>query len=375
MIRSPPARLSSPTAAVLPTSTPSSTAPASSCPEAASSIWRISSRRPARTPACRSRSPAMPRARRRRTSSASCSGLLAGFIILLVLFRALVPTAIPLLFAIAAVATAFLLLFLAARYTNFNTIVTLLVPMIGLGVGIDYTLFIVTRFRQMLHDGLEPRDAAAAAGATAGRAVIFAGVTVAISVTGPGADRHRLHHQARHRQRAGRAHGGAAGELAAAGGAVVAGPPHRFGTARHEANGRIARGPAAHAGGAVGPVRRGQRQVRAPTGDRAPAAAGIAGAEGAAGPGRRRHRAEGPNDPHGLRPALRPGRIRPGIHVADPGRDRSQLRPHRRGQDQAGHAGGTRRGRGREADLQRQDGGQGERGDRECVLASTRRRT
>jgi putative drug exporter of the RND superfamily len=111
-------------------------------------------------------------------------GLLAGFVILLVLFRALVPTAIPLLFAIAAVMTAFLLLYLAARFTNFNTIVTLLVPMIGLGVGIDYTLFIVTRFRQMLHDGLDPRDAAAAAGATAGRAVIFAGVTVAISVTG-----------------------------------------------------------------------------------------------------------------------------------------------------------------------------------------------
>jgi RND superfamily putative drug exporter len=111
-------------------------------------------------------------------------GLVAGFIILMVLFRALVPTAIPLLFAIAAVLTAFLLLYLLARFTNFNTIVTLLVPMIGLGVGIDYTLFIVTRFRQMLHDGLSPTDAAAAAGATAGRAVIFAGTTVAISVTG-----------------------------------------------------------------------------------------------------------------------------------------------------------------------------------------------
>ena len=94
------------------------------------------------------------------------------------------PTAIPLLFAIVAVATAFLLLFLAARITNFNTITEILVPMIGLGVGIDYTLFIVTRFRQLLHDGLTPQDAAAAAGATAGRAVVFAGTTVAISITG-----------------------------------------------------------------------------------------------------------------------------------------------------------------------------------------------
>jgi RND superfamily putative drug exporter len=111
-------------------------------------------------------------------------GLAAGFIILLVLFRALVPTMIPLLFAIAAVMTAFLLLYLLTNLTNFNSIVVLLVPMIGLGVGIDYTLFIVTRFRQMLHDGLPPREAAAAAGATAGRAVIFAGTTVAISITG-----------------------------------------------------------------------------------------------------------------------------------------------------------------------------------------------
>ncbi len=111
-------------------------------------------------------------------------GLLAAFVILMVLFRALVPTVIPLLFAIVAVLGAFLLLFLAARVTHFNTVTEILVPMIGLGVGIDYTLFIVTRFRQFLHDGLSPQDAAAAAGATAGRAVIFAGVTVAISITG-----------------------------------------------------------------------------------------------------------------------------------------------------------------------------------------------
>jgi putative drug exporter of the RND superfamily len=53
-----------------------------------------------------------------------------------------------------------------------------------LGVGIDYSLFIVTRFRQFLHEGLSPRDAAAEAGASAGRAVLFAGLTVAISVSG-----------------------------------------------------------------------------------------------------------------------------------------------------------------------------------------------
>ncbi|MGH3136844.1 MAG: MMPL family transporter, partial [Gaiellaceae bacterium] len=99
-------------------------------------------------------------------------------------FRTLVATAIPLALAIVALMTAFLLLFILAGLTDINTITPLLVSMIGLGVGIDYSLFIVTRFRQLLHDGLSPRDAAAEAGASAGRAVLFAGMTVAISVTG-----------------------------------------------------------------------------------------------------------------------------------------------------------------------------------------------
>ena len=111
-------------------------------------------------------------------------GLLAALIVLLVVFRTLVATAIPIALAITAVFNAFLLLFVLAGLTDVNTITPLLVSMIGLGVGIDYSLFIVTRFRQLLHEGLAPRAAAAEAGATAGRAVLFAGLTVAISVTG-----------------------------------------------------------------------------------------------------------------------------------------------------------------------------------------------
>ena len=111
-------------------------------------------------------------------------GLLAALIVLLVVFRTLVATAIPLALAIVALMTAFLLLFILAGLTDINTITPLLVSMIGLGVGIDYSLFIVTRFRQLLHEGLSPRDAAAEAGSSAGRAVLFAGLTVAISVTG-----------------------------------------------------------------------------------------------------------------------------------------------------------------------------------------------
>jgi RND superfamily putative drug exporter len=111
-------------------------------------------------------------------------GVLAAIIVLLVLFRTFVAMFIPIVLAIFAVAMAFLLLFILAGLTDINTITPILVSMIGLGVGIDYSLFIVTRFRQHLHEGLSPRDAAAEAASSAGRAVIFAGMTVAISVTG-----------------------------------------------------------------------------------------------------------------------------------------------------------------------------------------------
>ncbi|HXV35332.1 MAG TPA: MMPL family transporter, partial [Gaiellaceae bacterium] len=111
-------------------------------------------------------------------------GLFAALIVLLIVFRTFVATAIPIGLALVALMTAFLLLFILAGLTDINTITPLLVSMIGLGVGIDYSLFIVTRFRQLLHEGLSPADAAAEAGASAGRAVLFAGATVAISVTG-----------------------------------------------------------------------------------------------------------------------------------------------------------------------------------------------
>ena len=111
-------------------------------------------------------------------------GLLAAIIVLLIVFRTFVAMLIPIALAITAVTAAFLLLFILAGLTDINTITPILVSMIGIGVGVDYSLFIVTRFRQLLHEGLSPRDAAAEAGASAGRAVVFAGVTVAISVTG-----------------------------------------------------------------------------------------------------------------------------------------------------------------------------------------------
>ena len=111
-------------------------------------------------------------------------GLLVAMIVLALLFRALIPTFLPLLFAILAVAAAFMLLYIGTRFFDFNSITPILVSMIGIGVGIDYSLFIITRFRQFLHDGHPPREASALAAATSGRAVIFAGLTVAIAILG-----------------------------------------------------------------------------------------------------------------------------------------------------------------------------------------------
>ena len=116
--------------------------------------------------------------------SSELLGILAALIVLLIVFRTFVAAGVPILFAGLSVRHGLRLLFLLANLTDFNTITPILVSMIGIGVGVDYTLFIVTRFRQALHDGMPPREAAAYASATAGRAVIFAGVTVAISITG-----------------------------------------------------------------------------------------------------------------------------------------------------------------------------------------------
>ena len=73
-------------------------------------------------------------------------GLLAALIVLLIVFRTVVAGMMPIALALVALLTAFMLLFIVAGFTDINTITPLLVSMIRLGVGIDYSLFIVTRF-------------------------------------------------------------------------------------------------------------------------------------------------------------------------------------------------------------------------------------
>jgi RND superfamily putative drug exporter len=111
-------------------------------------------------------------------------GLVAAMLVLFVVLGSAVAMAIPITTALISVALGMSFLTLGAAVTDFNEVTPTLAVMIGLGVGIDYALFIVTRFRQALADGEAPRDAAVRATATAGRAVIFAGATVAVSISG-----------------------------------------------------------------------------------------------------------------------------------------------------------------------------------------------
>jgi putative drug exporter of the RND superfamily len=111
-------------------------------------------------------------------------GLLAAVVILLLTFGSVVAMGLPLLTALFALGVGLSLVTLGTHVFDTAEFAPQLAAMIGLGVGIDYALFILTRFRNGLDEGLEPRDASIAAVDTAGRAVLFAGVTVIISLMG-----------------------------------------------------------------------------------------------------------------------------------------------------------------------------------------------
>ncbi|MEV6310776.1 MMPL family transporter [Streptomyces sp. NPDC051840] len=105
-------------------------------------------------------------------------------VVLLVGFGSLLAAVLPLVTALICVVCGLALLGLLAAATTFATVSPTLATMIGLGVGIDYALFLVTRHRQNLMDGRDPVAAAGAATATSGRAVLLSGCTVIIALCG-----------------------------------------------------------------------------------------------------------------------------------------------------------------------------------------------
>ncbi|MFC8282756.1 MMPL family transporter [Streptomyces cyaneofuscatus] len=117
-----------------------------------------------------------------RTSEAIGFGV--AVIVLLIGFGSLLAAVLPLITALVCALCGLALLGLLAAAATFATVSPTLATMIGIGVGIDYALFLVTRHRQNLIDGQDPVTAAGNAAATSGHAVLLSGCTVIIALSG-----------------------------------------------------------------------------------------------------------------------------------------------------------------------------------------------
>ena len=109
-------------------------------------------------------------------------GLLAAVVILLFTFGTFVAMGMPILTAVVGLAIGMGIITLLSHTLELPSSAPALATMIGLGVGIDYALFIVTRHRSQLAGGMEPRESVARATTTSGGAVVFAGGTVIIAL-------------------------------------------------------------------------------------------------------------------------------------------------------------------------------------------------
>ncbi|MET8832225.1 MMPL family transporter [Streptomyces sp. NPDC004610] len=111
-------------------------------------------------------------------------GFAVAVVVLLIGFGSVIAAFVPLLTALIGVVGGLAVLGLLAAAFTFATVSPTLATMIGLGVGIDYALFLITRYRQRLIDGESPVRAAGLANATSGRAVLVSGCTVIVALAG-----------------------------------------------------------------------------------------------------------------------------------------------------------------------------------------------
>jgi putative drug exporter of the RND superfamily len=123
-------------------------------------------------------------AHRPSAGAATSIGLVAALVVLLLTFGSLLAAGLPLVTALLGLGTALGLIGVESKLLDTPDFSTQLAALLGLGVGIDYALFIVTRFRESRAAGQDREDAVVDAMNTAGRAVLFAGVTVIIALLG-----------------------------------------------------------------------------------------------------------------------------------------------------------------------------------------------
>ncbi|MGB0873204.1 MAG: MMPL family transporter [Solirubrobacterales bacterium] len=123
-------------------------------------------------------------AQQSESGGAEVIGVIAAMIVLFIMFGTFIAMGMPIITALIAVASSSSMIAVLSNVINTAEFATFLSIMIGLGVGIDYALFVVTRFRQNMRMGVEPTEAVISAMDTSGRAVLFAGVTVMIALLG-----------------------------------------------------------------------------------------------------------------------------------------------------------------------------------------------
>src|SRR3954468_13475663 len=116
--------------------------------------------------------------------SSELIGIAVAIIVLLIAFGSVVAMGLPIVTALMSLFVGAAGVGVLSAFMDVPEFSLILCMMIGLGVGIDYALFIVTRHRQHLHDGMSVEDSAGTANATAGQAVLFAGTTVVIAILG-----------------------------------------------------------------------------------------------------------------------------------------------------------------------------------------------
>ncbi len=116
--------------------------------------------------------------------SSELIGIGVAIIVLLIAFGSVVAMGLPIVTALVGIFVGASVVGVLSAVMDVPEFSLILCMMIGLGVGIDYALFIVTRHRQHLHEGMSVEDAAGTANATAGQAVLFAGTTVVIAILG-----------------------------------------------------------------------------------------------------------------------------------------------------------------------------------------------
>ena len=111
-------------------------------------------------------------------------GFAVALIVLLLIFGSVIGAVLPLVTALISVLAGISILGIFAASLTFGTASPTLAAMIGIGVGIDYAVFLTTRFRQQMMDGADPAEAAGFCVSTSGRAVLFAASTVAVAMLG-----------------------------------------------------------------------------------------------------------------------------------------------------------------------------------------------